>query len=55
MANKNTKWARSKGYASLWDMNNNGTKIVKGVCVNTARIGRKRWQGAANASKRDGK
>lgn len=36
MANKNTRLARKHGYASLKDMQNNGTKIVKGACVDTS-------------------
>lgn len=36
MANKKTRLARKHGFASLKDMQNNGTKIVKGTCVDTS-------------------
>jgi hypothetical protein len=36
MANKNTKYARSKGFCSMDDMNNNGNKIFKGTSCDTA-------------------
>jgi hypothetical protein len=36
MANKNTKYARSKGFCSMDDMNSNGNKIFKGTSCDTA-------------------
>lgn len=56
--NKNTKFARSKGFASMDDMNrgNEGTKIYKGADCNTARrLGKKKWAGAMVSAKREGK
>ena len=36
MANKNTRQARNAGFASKKDQNNNGTKVFKGSCCDTA-------------------
>ena len=36
MANRNTKMARKMGFCSLYDMQNNGNKIFKGLCCDTA-------------------
>jgi len=35
MANKNTKLARSRGFASMTDLLNNGTKVHRGSSCNT--------------------
>jgi hypothetical protein len=34
--NKNTRLARKMGFCSLYDMQNNGNKIFKGLCCDTA-------------------
>lgn len=36
MANSNTKQARKLGFASMKDLNNNGTKVFSGSCCDTA-------------------
>jgi hypothetical protein len=36
MANKNSKYARSKGFCSMDDMNSNGNKIFSGSICDTA-------------------
>jgi hypothetical protein len=34
--NKNTRQSRNAGFASKKDQNNNGTKVFKGSCCDTA-------------------
>lgn len=48
MANKNTKLARKHGFASMKDMQTNGTKTYKGDCCDTS------W-GNKNSKKRSRK
>ena len=34
--NKNTKYAKSKGFCSMHDMNTGGDKVFKGSCCDTS-------------------
>lgn len=49
--NRNTRRARKAGFASMYDQQNDGTKIYKGDVCNTARpAGKARWRGAAKSA-----